>query len=170
MTLERKNGLRIGILNIGTFKDKAEEIVDMMKNRNIDILGISETRDKSTGRTIIHDNYVYFSSGSESGKHGVGIVVNEKVAMHISGHETINNRIIKVNVRTPNQKLSIVQVYAPQQGQTRAEKEEFFDLLQEVIDTCNPDEEIITMGDFNGHVGTERQGFEDSVGHFGIGD
>ena len=39
-----------------------------------------------------------------------------------------------------------------------------------MIDTCNADEGIIVMGDFNGHVGQDRQGYEEHLGHFSIGN
>ena len=48
--MERKNGLGIGIINTGTFLQKEEEVVEMMEKRSIEVLGISETRDKITGR------------------------------------------------------------------------------------------------------------------------
>lgn len=38
--------VRIAVANVGTIKDKVEEIVDMMVERNIDILGPSEMRCK----------------------------------------------------------------------------------------------------------------------------
>jgi exonuclease III len=108
--LERTNGLRLGILNIGTFLDKAEEVVELMKKRNIDILGLSETRDKILGRKIIHENYVYISSGEKSGKHGVGIVVNENTGKYITDFENVNNRIMKINIKTKHQRLAIIQI------------------------------------------------------------
>ncbi len=57
--LERK-GLRIGILNIGTLRGKEEELVMMMQERKINIMGISETRRKTPGRTVLHDNNIIY--------------------------------------------------------------------------------------------------------------
>ena len=38
--LEMKHGLRLGILNIGTLREKEEEITLLMEQRNENILGI----------------------------------------------------------------------------------------------------------------------------------
>ena len=139
-----------------------------MEKRNIKVLGISETRDKITARRVLHNNYVYFKSREDDGKHGVGVMVSEKMGQYVSSFECVNNRLMKISVRTQRQKLAIIQIYAPQQGRPKAEKKDFFNILQQVIDTCNPDEEIIVMGDINGHVGQDRQGYEELLKHFGI--
>jgi hypothetical protein len=34
--------LRVATLNIATYKNKQEEIIEMMKDRNIDIFGMAE--------------------------------------------------------------------------------------------------------------------------------
>lgn len=142
----------------------------MMKKRKLHILGLSETRDKYKGRKTIHEEYIYISSGDASGKHGVVIVVNNKTGACISSFENINNRIAKISVRAEDHKLAIIQIDAPQKVRPKDEKDQFYDNLQDVIDTYSADEQINVMGDFNKHVGTERQGFEGNIGHFGIGD
>ena len=48
--LETHYGLRLGILNVGTLREKEEEIALLMEQRNLKILGISETREKITGK------------------------------------------------------------------------------------------------------------------------
>ena len=64
--------------------------------------------------------------------------------------------------------LSLIQVYAPQHGRTAIEKEEFYLALQDEFDLTNGD--TVIMGDVNGHVGVDRNGLNDVVGAFGIGD
>jgi exonuclease III len=48
------------------------------------------------------------------------------------------------------------------------EKRRFFDNLQQVVDTCGPDKEIIVMGDLNGHVRSRRPGYETALGLFDV--
>ncbi|XP_067940333.1 uncharacterized protein [Watersipora subatra] len=48
-----------------------------MKEHQIDILRLSETRDKTNERKVIHGNYIYISSGDNNRRHEMGIVVNE---------------------------------------------------------------------------------------------
>ena len=61
--METKYGLRIGILNIGTLREKEEEVTLLMEERRLNIFGISETREKFSGRRVIHNDYICLSSG-----------------------------------------------------------------------------------------------------------
>ena len=66
--------------------------------------------------------------------------------------------------------MSIIQVYAPQQGRPQEEKEDFYVKLQEVKDSVPYPENIIIIGDLNGHTGIDRTGIENILGAFGIGE
>jgi exonuclease III len=149
---------------------KTEEIVEMMKRRNLDILGVSETREKISRKETLHGNYTFIGSGMISGKYGVGIIVRDGLAQCISKYDQVNGRILRITLKTKTQKLTIIQVYAPQQGRPKEEKEAFYNALQDVRDKCGTDENVIIMGDLNGHVGIAREGYESCLGHFGIGD
>ena len=76
--------LNLGTINIGTLNDKSEEIVDMMTNRNLKILGLAETRHKGSGHKQIHDSYELFYSGSlDDTRHGVGLVIHPELACFV---------------------------------------------------------------------------------------
>ena len=47
--------------------------------------------------------------------------------------------------------------------------EQFYQKLQHEIDGIRTDEEVIMMGDLNGHIGMLREGYEQVVEHHGIG-
>ena len=47
---KRDRMIRIATLNVSTIRDKEEEIITLMKERNLDILGCCETRIKGEGR------------------------------------------------------------------------------------------------------------------------
>ena len=49
-------------------------------------------------------------------------------------------------------RVSTLQVYAPQQGRPAAEKNEFYQQLQGIMDERKYSDNIILCGDFNGHV------------------
>ena len=72
--METKYGLRIGILNIGTLREK-EEVTLLTEERRQNIFGISETREKISGRRVIHNDYICLSSGDVGGKHGVVFII-----------------------------------------------------------------------------------------------
>ena len=68
-----------------------------------------------------------------------------------------------------NPRILFMTVYAPQQGRNDEEKDRFYEQLQEEIDKIRQNEEVIVMGDLNGHVGHITEGYEQVIGHHGIG-
>ncbi|XP_016333487.1 uncharacterized protein LOC107681684 [Sinocyclocheilus anshuiensis] len=61
---------------------------------------------------------------------------------------------------------SFIQVYAPTEEANDAEKEEFYDVLQAVIDEIPRHDLKIVIGDMNAQFSHDRQGFEDITGPF----
>ena len=160
--------VNIGTINIGTLTDKSEEIVYMMTNRNLKILGLAETRYKGTGHLKLHDNYELFYSGStDDTRHGVGLIIHPDLSCHVEKIYNVNSRIIAVTMNMSNYKLSLIQTYAPQQGRPQEEKDDFYLNLQDTIDNLPADSDYIVMGDLNGHVGSDK--VENIVGDFGVG-
>ena len=49
-------------------------------------------------------------------------------------------------------------------------KEELFGNVQTEIDNIKINKEVIVMGDLNGQVGTTKTGYEQAIGHQGIGE
>ena len=65
--------------------------------------------------------------------------------------------------------VSLLQVYAPQQGRTTVEKEELYRQLKETIDDVKYQENIILRGDWNGHIGCSRTDYEHNIGAHRVG-
>ena len=64
--------------------------------------------------------------------------------------------------------MSVVAVYAPTEL-CKTEEEMFCAKLDSVLDECPCRDALIVMGDFNAVTGTERAGYEISVGPHGSG-
>ena len=107
--------IRIGAINVATRRDKEEEVVEMMKARRLDVLGMAETKLRRNGDRTIHEDYRLTFSGTEEGKHGVGFVLNETIGQSVEKIVFVNERIIGMDLRL-GAGVSIIQVYAPQQG------------------------------------------------------
>ena len=105
----------------------------MMKIRKLSILAVSETRLRGDGDKNIHENYRFIYSGSEQGRHGVGFILDPDVASYVEKVTPLNERLIALDLRVKDG-ISIVQVYAPQQGRPLVEKEEFYQQLQGLKD------------------------------------
>ncbi|XP_063884003.1 craniofacial development protein 2-like [Scylla paramamosain] len=81
-----------------------------------------------------------------------------------------NERVMGITLTIEQTKISIIQTYAPQQGRSLREKEQFYETLQEMTETIRHHENVIVMGDMNGHVGQNRDGVEHVIGEFSIGE
>ena len=157
----------IATINIGTIKEK--EIIQLMKDKNIKIIGLAETRLNGTGRKPLHENYELIYSGEQdSTRNGVALLCEPSFSSCIERINYINGRILAATLNISGQRTSFIQVYAPQQGRPIQEKLDFYEELERACDITPADSDKIIMGDLNGHLGTET--VEDIVGSFGIGE
>jgi Reverse transcriptase (RNA-dependent DNA polymerase)/Endonuclease-reverse transcriptase len=162
--------MRIGIINVGTLRDKTEEIVELMKERKLDIMGLCETRLQGKGRKKIHEDYVLLHTGSERKQHGVAFIVSSRIGDKIADVKHISERMMGISIKEGDSYLDLIQVYAPQQGRPEAEKDTFYEELQELADRMPHRESLLIIGDLNGHIGKERSGCEAVTGAFSIGE
>lgn len=150
--------------------NKLEEIVDMMIDKNIEILGICETRLPGEGTKIIHNNFHLIFKGMISDrKYGVAFIVAPTFAEKIEEISYINERIIAITLKVNAERITFIQVYAPHQGRPEDEKVEFYSKLQNILDRCGNTSKIV-MGDINAHVGRHRNNIENVIGAHGIGE
>jgi len=77
----------------------------------------------------------------------------------ISG-EPVNDRIITVRLQTRYTKISLIQVYAPTNTADDEEKDKFYELLQDVLDSTPEHDMKIILGYFSAQVGTDITGWE----------
>ena len=164
----RTNKLKIGTINLATLKGKEEELIMVMKNRKLDILALAETRTAVSEDKIIHDNYRLITSSREDGRHGVGILISPGIAHCVERIFQHNERVVAVDLKLEIG-LSFIQLYAPQQGRPVNEKDQFYAELQDTIEKLRYQDNLILAGDWNGHVGTDRNHFESVIGAHGVG-
>ena len=165
-----KSKSKIATINISTIRGKEEEIVEIMKSRKLTVLGLCETRMKGNGEKMLHEDYKLIFSGREDGRHGVGVVLAPEIAPYVEEIQQVSERIVCVSVKTKMVTFSLIQVYAPQSGRPAHEKDSFYQMLQDATDVIKYKEKLIVCGDFNGHIGCERNNIRNIVGAFSIGD
>ena len=117
--------LRIGIMNVATLREKEEELIEVMKIRKLSITAVCETRMRSNGDRVIHEGYRLIYSGGEQARHGVAFLLEASIAQFVEKVIPINERLIGVDLKLMDG-VSMIQVYAPQQGRPAAEKNEFY--------------------------------------------
>ena len=165
-------GLRVGSANVGTMRGRSAEVADMIDRRRLDFLCVQETGWKVKGKWLESNRArcKFFGTGSSiEGLSGVGVLVAEKWCENVMEVKRPSERVIVVRVAIGKLVMNVISVYAPQVGRTMVEKEEFLDLLREVISGIDDREGMILCGDLNCHVGANADGFEDVHGGNGFG-
>lgn len=102
----------------------------MMKERNLDILGLSETKRRQNGNEELREGFHIYWSGGEDAKNGVAIVVNKELNEAITEVVNISERLMKIKFKFNNEIVSVLQCYAPQSGCSDEDKIEFETLLE----------------------------------------
>ena len=64
-----------------------------MEKRRLNIFGISETREKISGRRVIHNDYICLSSGDVGVKHGVAFIIAPEISHLVETIAPIDNMI-----------------------------------------------------------------------------
>lgn len=138
-----------------------------IEKMNLDIVILTETKKKGIGQET-YGNYIHLWSGvpkSEQGKSGVSILVKKKWTRMIQTWEEINHRILKIRIKIHEQMLTIIGVYAINDNVRAEEKEEFFNILDEQIESVSKQSELIIIGDLNSRVGKKDN--DHTLGKYG---
>ena len=165
--------LRICSLNVGTMCGRANEVVETLERRHVDICCVQETRWRGGSARMISGKscrYKFFWIGDDSGTGGVGILLAEKWIEKVISVDRVDNRQMCMRILVGKITVNIQCVYAPQSGRSNAEKDEFFSKLLSNIVKVPEDEILMVCGDLNGHVGKTSAGFEGHHGGKGFGD
>ena len=106
--------------------------------------------------------YNCFLISNKLGRRGVEVLLAEKwvdKVFDVNDHQNDCSKVV----------FTVFLVYAAQTGLTIAEKELFFDSLQNLVQTIDDLETLLTCSDFNGHIGKSALGYEAVHGGYGFG-
>ena len=117
-----------------------------------------------------NSRYKFFWVGNDDGTGGVGFLLSEKWVDKVFDIKRFSDRIMLIKVIIGESVVTFLTVYAPQTGLSEAEKEKFYDLVQEVVSGLSDSEIIFPCGDWNGHIGEKANGFEGVHGGCGYGE
>ena len=171
-----KPTFRVASLNVGTLKKRSIEVVETLTHRRVDICSVQEHRwaggiEANQTRLMKgkSSNYKFHWCGNRMGLGGVGLLLAEK---WIKGFDVqhVSDRILLLRLVIDKTVFTFISVYALQVGRPYVEKEQFYDLLQEIVSKVPNSEVLIPIGDWNGHVGRVAGGFEAVHGGFGYGN
>ena len=107
--------IKLGTIKLATLKRKEEELIEVMKMRDLCILALVGTGLNGKGDRTIYENYRLMYSGGEGSRYGVGCPVSDNLASYVQKINCVSERLIGKDMKLGTG-VSLLQVYAPQQG------------------------------------------------------
>ena len=167
---------RIGTWNVRSLHQagKMANVLQEMVRMDVDIMGVAETFWKEDGEFMtelpdVEEKFKVIYSGGEKNRRGVGIILRGKVGNSVLLYRPISERILVMRLKGTPVNVLIIQVYAPNEDGDEKDKEQFYEMLDQVIvENRKGNECLMVMGDFNGKVGKNKE--EDIVGPYGLGE
>ena len=132
-----------------------EEIIREISTVKMDVVILTETKKKVAGSELL-GNYIHLFSGVkkyERAKREVSVLLNKNRKGSIWNWESIDERILKLDMNIWGYKLLIIGIYAPNEDNKTTVKDEFFANLNEEIIKSGSGRQLILMGDMNGRTG-----------------
>ena len=166
-TVKWKNPLKIGTWNVLSLyrAGYAKTLIEEINKYDIDIMAVQETRWTGEGECKM-GNYTILYSGRKDGIHreGVGFCISNKVYRAVESFNPVNERIAHIRINCQWFKLSMIVTYAPTEESEEDQKDEFYEILQTVIEKIPKHDVIIVTGDMNAKVGREVDVFGPAIG------
>ena len=113
---------------------KLEVVKQEMARVNVDILGISKLKWTGMGKLNSDDHYIYFCGQEALTRNGIAITVNKSVQNAVLECNLKNNRMISVRFQGKPFNITVIQVYATATNAKKAEVEQFYDNLQDLLE------------------------------------
>ena len=168
-----KTTLTIGNWNVRTMyaTGKAAQIAKEMRDHNIQILGISESRWNGTGKIKMAtgETVVYSGRDDDNHMHGVAIMMSEAATDALIEWSGINERMIMARFHSRFIKLTVINAYAPTNDADDETKNEFYELLNDIVQKTHKHDMLVITGDFNAKVGNQPYPYQDIMGKHGVG-
>src|SRR5437867_1610198 len=105
-----------------------------MKRYGLNVLGVSEVRQKGQDDIVIEDVGVRMTySGGEEKQRGVGILFDEETTKRIVEVEKCSDRLIMIKVNATPVDMVLIQVYMPTTTREDDEVEEMYEQVERII-------------------------------------
>ena len=147
---------------------KRREIGDMMCERKLDVLALSETKLKGKGEISFGE-----VKGRKSGvrertraKEGVAVLLSQEMWESVIECKEVNSRLMWVRLKVGGERWVIISAYGPGSERCEEERNGFWEELSECIGSFEERERVVVLGDLNARVGEEP--VEGVIGEFGV--
>lgn len=146
-----------------------------LKRYNIDIAALSETRlSGEDSLTEVGEGYTFFWKGLPEGErrlHGVGFAIKTNLLSRIlSTPVGISERLMTWRIPlSKGRYLTIISAYAPTLVAREEDKDHFYHSLNTCLQSIQPTDKVLLLGDFNARVGCDHNIWPDILGKHGVG-
>ena len=176
-----KCNTRIACWNVRTLGSLSQQSLQLMsalrtmKEKNIEVLAVSESRWTGHGVTKIGSYTILHSGTSSTHVHGVAIIMSSKAA---ASWEAANSIYSCIGAYHQNQGQDtswlqpIIAVYAPVNppnatSGARASADAFYEQLHSTLASVPSCDMTLILGDFNAHVGSRSSQWRSVIGPHG---
>jgi hypothetical protein len=136
---------------------KEEELDYKLQQNYVKIAVITESKKKLQG-TKYTKNYSVIYSGVKQhvwAQSGVMIWVHKSIAKTIDHYNYWNDRITEARFRINRGYLTILGLYAPEEGRQEL-NDELYEQLQNILEKTNKQDYLLLMGDLNARIGITK--------------
>ena len=93
------------------------------------------------------DHYIYYCGQESLRRNGVAIMVNKRVLNEVLGCNPKNDRMISIHFQGKPCNITVLQVYAPTSNAEEAEVEQFYEDLQDLLESKPKKDVLFIIGD-----------------------
>ena len=160
--------IKLATLNVGRMTGRSGEVVHLMARKNLQVLCVQETKWRGSKAREIGAGYKLYYHGEDGMKNGVGIVLCEDLKDRVLAVERPSDRVMRMKLDIEGEVWNIISCYEPQTGCTEYEKDKFWETIGSEMQAVNRSELLVVAGDLNGHVGSDKIGYEEVHGGHGV--
>lgn len=150
----RRAECRIGTWNVrGGLRDKMNELIDLMNERCLDALCVTETKRKGSDTADLPGGMMALWSGVDQDSRasaGVGVMLSSRLASGVRDYGLAGPRLLWVRIKLGITRVFLVAAYAPVSSANPQELEEFWESMRDILDLTEGNERIIICGDLKG--------------------
>ena len=100
---------------------------------------------------------------------GVGLLISKKVSKSLLEWQPFGPRLLKERFNSKYTKLTVVTCYAPTEEAEDADKENFYEQLQAIMEEIPAHDMVLVIGDINARTGIDNLNRERTMGKEGLG-
>eukprot|EP00973_Karenia_brevis_P016940 2322722-Karenia_brevis.AAC.1 len=117
---------------------------------------------------VLHNGHLWFGSGGEAGKHGVGVLLHKDLGRYVHRWVAINSRLGVLELTFNNSlKISLIVVYMPHAGYSDGAVQAVYEELSNLVRAARAKKSLLVIaGDWNAEVSSCPQ-YCASLGHVG---